>query len=150
MKNYTFLLGFIAITCITCKVDKEEKTAETSYTNAAVVEKKQTPLEISVKRGKEIYRELCVTCHLTSGKGVVGNFPPLNPSDWLTNKRTESTHAVKYGLKGEIVVNGATYNNIMMPLGLDDEEVADVMNYIIQTWNEGEMVTVEEVKAVTK
>lgn len=150
MKNYIFLLGFIAITCISCKGDKEEKTPETNYTNAAVVEKKQTPLEISVKRGKEIYRELCVTCHLTSGKGVAGNFPPLNPSDWLTKKRTESIHAVKYGLKGEIVVNGATYNNIMMPLGLDDEEVADVMNYIIQTWNEGEMVTVEEVKAVTE
>jgi mono/diheme cytochrome c family protein len=79
---------------------------------------------------------------------VPGAFPPLNPSDWLTKKRTESIHAVKYGLKGEIVVNGQPYNSIMLPLGLDDEEVADVMNYTIQTWNKGEMVTVKEVTAV--
>jgi hypothetical protein len=55
---------------------------------------------------------------------------------------------VKYGLKGKIIVNGAEYNNVMLPLGLDDKEVADVMNYTIQTWNSGEIVTEEEVKAV--
>jgi mono/diheme cytochrome c family protein len=150
MKNYIFLLGFVALACISCNDNKDQKTPETNYNTAAAPEKKQTPLQVSVKRGKEIYRELCVTCHLTSGKGVAGNFPPLNPSDWLTKKRTESIHAVKYGLKGEIVVNGATYNNVMLSLGLEDDEVADVMNYIIQTWNEGEMVTLEEVQAVTK
>ena len=32
----------------------------------------------------------------------------------------------------------------------DDKEVADVMNYAIQTWNTGDMVTEEEVKAVVK
>jgi hypothetical protein len=35
-------------------------------------------------------------------------------------------------------------------LGLDDQEVADVMNYTIQTWNKGDIVTVEEVKAIKK
>ena len=29
-----------------------------------------------------------------------------------------------------------------------DEEVADVMNYTVQTWNKGDIVTVEEVAAV--
>lgn len=125
---------------------KAETTTDKSYAAATTVD----PLSASVKRGKEIYNELCVTCHLANGKGVAGAFPPLNPSDWLTKKRTESIHAVKYGLKGPIEVNGKPYNNVMLPLGLDDTEVADVMNYTIQTWNTGKIVTVEEVKAVKK
>jgi mono/diheme cytochrome c family protein len=149
MKAFFYTLGFVAIACISCN-DKNDKK-DTSYkTTTTAPAQKQTPLELSVTRGKEIYSELCISCHLPSGKGVVGAFPPLNPSDWLTKKRTESIHAVKYGLKGKIVVNGMEYNNVMLSQGLDDEEVADVMNYTIQTWNKGEMVTVEEVKAVLK
>ena len=129
---------------------KEKKEKFTINRKSDTENVQKTPLQQSAERGKEVYSELCVTCHMANGKGVPGAFPPLNPSDWLTEKRTESIHAVKYGLKGKIVVNGQEYNNVMLPLGLDDEEVADVMNYTIQTWNEGEMVTVEEVAAVKK
>ena len=127
-----------------------EPKRETPLAKSATLEQQQDPISASVQRGREVYKELCVTCHLPSGKGVPGAFPPLNPSNWLTNKRTESIHALKYGLKGEIEVNGESYNSIMLPLGLDDQEIADVMNYTIQTWNKGEMITVEEVTAVTK
>jgi hypothetical protein len=49
-------------------------------------------------------------------------------------------------------VNGVKYNNVMTALGLEDEEVADVMNFILNSWgNTSEtMVTVEEVAGVTK
>lgn len=137
---YSIIIVFILSSCGETKKETPAVVAVTTV--------QKTPLEESVSRGREIYKELCITCHLSSGKGVAGAFPPLNPSDWLTNKRTESIHAVKYGLKGEIVVNGMKYNNVMMPLGLDDKEVADVMNYTIQTWNKGDIVTVEEVAAV--
>jgi mono/diheme cytochrome c family protein len=144
--SYSFSIFIVALFLfISCKEDKKPAQELTFKKKEAT-----TPLEKSVQRGEEIYGELCVTCHLPNGKGVAGAFPPLNPSDWLTEKRKESIHAVKYGLKGEIVVNGQTYNGVMLPLGLEDDEVADVMNYTIQTWNSGEMVTVEEVQAVTK
>lgn len=136
----------IALTLMSCGNSNDKPTAVTTIQK----EQPQDPLEMSVKRGKEIYSELCITCHLPSGKGVAGAFPPLNPSNWLTDKRTESIRAVKYGLKGEIIVNGDTYDSVMLPLGLDNDEVADVMNYTIQTWNKGEMVTVEEVASVEK
>lgn len=145
LMKYLFILA-LAIVFSSCGDDKK-KEATGNYAANAV---QKTPLEQSVSRGKEIYGELCVTCHLPNGKGVPGAFPPLNPSDWLTSKRQESIHAVKYGLKGEIIVNDQPYNNVMLPLGLDDQEVADVMNYTIQTWNKGEVVTAEEVKAVDK
>lgn len=103
----------------------------------------------SMKRGEEIYQDFCINCHMHEGEGVVGVFPPLAGSDYLIEKRQESISAVKYGQKGEITVNGVKYNNIMLPLYLSDEEVADVMNYVLNSWgNKGEFVTVEEVKAI--
>ncbi len=143
MKYIIILIVAMALT--SCGEQKRESKLGAPATPVA-----QTPLEASVTRGKAIYADNCVTCHMTNGKGVPGAFPPLNPSDWLTNKRIESIHAVKYGLKGLIEVNGQPYDNIMLSLGLDDQEIADVMNYTIQNWNSGEMVTVEEVKAIEK
>lgn len=106
----------------------------------------------SYKRGKEIYNDFCVTCHLSNGKGIPGTFPPLDGSDWLTEKRTESIHSIKFGLSGHITVNGEDYDNVMAPMGLTDQEVADVMNYINNSWSNAikKPVTEEEVAAVKK
>lgn len=107
----------------------------------------ESPLQKSMERGKAVYEDFCVTCHLPDGKGVEGVFPPLSGSDFLLNKREESLRAIKFGQQGEITVNGKTYNSIMAPMGLSDEEVADVMNYILNSWGNTskERVTAEEV-----
>ncbi|GAA0872995.1 hypothetical protein GCM10009117_21420 [Gangjinia marincola] len=112
----------------------------------------QSPLEESIARGEEVYNDFCKQCHLPNGKGVKNIYPPLANSDWLKEKRKESIHAVKYGLQGEIEVNGQTYSNIMMPMGLEDQEVADVMNYTMNSWGNTQerMVTKEEVAGVEK
>ncbi len=104
-------------------------------------------LEESMKRGEEIYADFCITCHLDSGEGVAGTFPPLAKSDYLMQQREASIRGVKYGQSGEIVVNGVTYNSMMMDPGL---EVADVMNYILNSWGNRSdtMVTVEEVAQI--
>ena len=106
-------------------------------------------LQESIKRGEDLYTTMCIPCHLADGSGVAGVFPPLAQSDYL-NDREASIRAIKHGLQGEITVNGETYNNIMTPLGLDDQEVADVLNYVLNNWgNEpGEMVTEEQVAEV--
>lgn len=105
----------------------------------------------SIQRGKEVYADFCIQCHLANGKGNE-SIPPLAGSDWLVNKRKESIHAVKFGQSGPIKVNGKNYNGRMSPMGLSDEEVADVMNYIMNSWGnkQSKMVTVSEVKAVKK
>ncbi len=106
----------------------------------------------SYKRGKEIYTDFCITCHLANGKGITGTFPPLDGSNWLTEKRLETIHAVKYGLQGPIVVNGEKYDMVMTPQGLTDQEVADVLNYVMNSWSNSskKSVSPEEVKAVKK
>ena len=99
-----------------------------------------------------MYSDFCVTCHLPSGKGIPENFPPLADSDWLRDKQEESIKAIKYGLSGPIEVNGAAYNNVMAAQGLSDQEVADVMNYISNSWGNTikKEVTIELVISISK
>ena len=52
----------------------------------------------------------------------------------MLNNINKSIYAIKNGLEGEIVVNSIKYNGIMESQGLDEEEVADVMNYILNSW----------------
>jgi mono/diheme cytochrome c family protein len=104
----------------------------------------------SIKEGSLIYEDFCMTCHLPNGNGVEKIVPPLANSDYLINKRLASIKAIKFGQKGEIVVNGINYNNVMAPLGLTDQEIADVMNYITNSWGNinKKMITVEEVSKI--
>ena len=108
--------------------------------------------KIPIKRGKEVYTDMCVTCHLPNGEGVPKVYPPLAKSDYLMEKREASIRAIKYGIRGKIVVNDVQYRGIMANLGLYEDEVADVMNYITNSWgNENlKMITEEEVKKISK
>lgn len=106
-------------------------------------------LEASIKQGQAVYSSYCVSCHMSEGEGIPGAFPPLAASDYLMENKERSIRTVMYGLEGEIVVNGVTYNSIMTPMGLTDEEVAHVLNFVRNSWgNSGEVVTFEEVEAV--
>lgn len=101
--------------------------------------------------GKEIYADFCIQCHGANGKGDGKNFPPLDGSDWLTKKRKESIHAIKFGQKGEIVVNKIKFNNYMPAMGLSNQEIADVMNYVMNSWGnkQKKKVTESEVAAIS-
>ena len=105
------------------------------------------PLEQSITDGEEIYQEFCIQCHLDTGEGVSGVFPPLAKSDYLINNIEMSIRGLKYGLSGPIVVNGEEYNGLMQDQGLYDIEIADVMNYILNSWGNEfkEVITAERV-----
>lgn len=120
-------------TLVSCN-SNTKKTTKLVAQNHKVSKQEQPKLEASIKRGKILYNDMCITCHLTDGKGVPRAFPPLADSDFLRENQTKSIKAVKHGMSGEIVVNGIIYNSTMAPLGLLDDEVADVMNYINNSW----------------
>lgn len=132
MKYILALIVLVGIVIVACGSNEKEQDKE---------------LIKSMERGSLVYQDFCVVCHGANGEGVEGTFPPLAGSDYLMTMRKESIKAVKFGQTGEIVVNGIKYNNAMAPLGLYDNEVADVMNYIMNSWgNKSEhMVTIEEV-----
>jgi mono/diheme cytochrome c family protein len=123
---------------------------ESDYLAVAKVNQENTPLAKSIAKGKEVYTDFCMQCHLVNGKGDSKNFPPLDGSDWLAKKENQSIHAVKFGQTGEILVNGKKYNNTMPPMGLSNQEVADVMNYIRNSWSNKnpKMISTEQVEAV--
>lgn len=106
----------------------------------------------SILSGSEIYIDFCIRCHLANGEGVKGTFPPLKKSDYLLKNIDKSIAALKYGLKGKIEVNNIIYDGIMINQGLDYEEIADVMNYILNQWgNESkEIITPSRVSKVSK
>ena len=110
------------------------------------------PLEQSIANGKEIYQDFCLQCHLDTGKGVSGVFPPLAQSDYLLNDINLSIKGIKYGMSGPITVNGEQYNGVMQNQGLDDVEIADVMNYVINSWGNKskEVITPERVASITE
>ncbi len=110
------------------------------------------PLKESIERGREIYTDFCISCHLPSGEGVESVFPPLAKSDFLLKNREASIRGIKYGQEGEITVNGKTYNGSMASLGLEDDEIADVMNYITNSWGNknDKIITQEEVSNIEK
>ena len=110
------------------------------------------PLEQSIADGEEIYIDFCIQCHLDRGQGETGEIPPLAKSDYLIKDVDHSIWGVKYGLSGTIVVNGEKYNGVMENQGLDNTEIADVMNYILNNWgNEfNEVITAERVARIEK
>jgi len=105
----------------------------------------------SYANGQMLYEDFCMLCHMANGKGVPKAFPPLANSDYLKDIKA-TVNSIKYGLNGPIVVNGIKYNRVMAPMGLDDQEVADVTNYILNTWGNrhNQRITKQMVEKLTK
>ncbi|MHA7843713.1 MAG: c-type cytochrome [Winogradskyella sp.] len=142
---------FIAILVVSCNSNNKKKN-NADYSIKTTQTQKDPDVKASIERGKLVYNDLCITCHMSNGEGAPKVFPPLAQSDYLKNNQEESIKGIKNGMSGEIVVNGITYNSVMAPLGLSNEEVADVMNYINNSWgnNFGKMITTEDVTKVIK
>ena len=105
-------------------------------------------LQQSMKRGSEVYTANCATCHMAEGEGVESAFPPLAKTDYVKDAK-RAINIVLKGQEGEIKVNGKTYNVPMAALGhLSDQEVADVLNYVRNSWgNKNPMIKTAQVKA---
>jgi mono/diheme cytochrome c family protein len=145
--NTKLITGLVAIAVTGISVLKPFSTEKYFNLNT-----KKSAILVIESPGKEIYLDFCIQCHGANGKGDSKNFPPLDASDWLKNKRTESIAAVKFGQNGEIMVNKIKYNNAMPAMGLSNQEVADVMNYIMTSWSnkQSKIVTESEVAAIKK
>ncbi|NOT74646.1 MAG: cytochrome c [Cyclobacteriaceae bacterium] len=108
-------------------------------------------LKSSIARGKEVYGNNCITCHMEKGEGMEDVFPPLAKSDYLMANKKRSIQQIIKGVSGEIKVNGKIYNSDMIAIDLTDQQVSDVLNYVRNSFgNKGEAVTVEQVKAERK
>src|SRR5690606_27242624 len=99
--------------------------------------------------GKILYQRNCSACHLQNGEGLPGVFPPLANSDYLMAREDKGAGIIIHGLSGKIVVNGVEYDGIMPRMALSDDEIASVLTFVRNSWNNnGDLVTASEVAAV--
>ncbi|WP_188050209.1 copper-containing nitrite reductase [Flavobacterium sp. GP15] len=102
-----------------------------------------------IASGRELYGRTCFACHQSEGQGVPNAFPPLAKSDFLNANTDRAVNAVLHGLSGEVTVNGKKFNNVMTSQNLTDDEVADVLTYVYNSWgNNKTVVTPAKVKAL--
>ncbi len=117
-----------------------------SETKPAAVAKNK---EERIKMGKIVYDRSCSACHQPKGTGVPAAFPPLAKSDFLNADVNRAIDVVLNGLKGEVTINELKYNSIMPSLGLNDEDVANVLTYVYSEWeNKGTEVTPDAVRKI--
>ncbi len=102
-----------------------------------------------IERGKNVYAANCIACHQAEGQGIPSAFPPLAKSDYFNADTTRAIGVLAHGLTGEITVNGNKFNSVMPALALNDEDVANVLTFVLNTWdNKGGEVKPEDVAAV--
>jgi cytochrome c551 len=92
-------------------------------------------LQLYYAKGERLYEARCSNCHQKSGKGLGLLYPPLEPSDYLTNNFEEVICLIKYGKKGNLMVNGKDFNQPMPGIPtLTDLEIAEVATYLYNAW----------------
>ena len=104
--------------------------------------------EERVKLGESLYATNCSACHLPTGLGIAGVFPPLANSDFLKARADKGVDIILKGLSGKIKVNNVDYNSVMPQVQLNDDEIANILTYVHVKLNSSDkVVTTEEVAA---
>lgn len=131
-KKITLITGFVTGACL-------------------LVLAQEDTLKQSMQRGEEVYAANCASCHLPAGEGVESVFPPLANTAYLKNQK-RAIGIILNGQEGEITVNGKKYSTPMAAVNqLTDREVADVLNYISNSWgNKNAVIKPAQVKAQRK
>ena len=103
-------------------------------------------------QGMRLYRQHCANCHQTDGTGLAKLVPPLKDADYLNIlKSDEFACQIKYGLEGEIEVNGILFNQPMPAIShLTSIEIAEIVTYVNNTWGRGREDGIYEVKIAEK
>jgi len=86
-------------------------------------------------QGQSLYEKHCSNCHQKNGFGLGRVYPPLAGSDYFEKNLNTSLCLMKYGISGEIVVNGIQYNKAMPGVpSLTELEIAEIATYIGNSW----------------
>lgn len=115
---------------------------------AALARAQKTDLKSSMERGADIYTMQCITCHMATGEGLPTVYPSLVKNKNIVNKAYLAQSILK-GQRGAI--NGQTFSGEMPPVALTDQQVADVMNYVRNSFgNKAPVVLPKEIQPSLK
>lgn len=105
------------------------------FNNVHAQTKKQATHQItagtSVARGKIVYTNVCLACHMANGAGVPTMIPPLINTTYVLGNKAALIKIVLHGFNEDVEINGQTYSNTMGNHdNLTDQQIADVLTYI--------------------
>ncbi len=111
---------------------------------------KKSPFRLSMDSGKKVYMLHCTSCHQPDGVGIPNVNPSLN-SQQVTGDKNKLIGIIIKGSSAHQEINGIVYNNAMPPnSGLNDQEIADVLTYIRNSFgNKTSVVKIWEVKSAS-
>lgn len=100
-------------------------------------------------KGEALYAEHCSNCHGKDGKGLGRLYPPLQDADYVAIHQDSIPCIIKYGMEGEVVVNGIVYNMPMPGIPtLSDLEIAEITTYVINKWDmKRELISVKDISS---
>tara|TARA_R110002153_G_scaffold190217_3_gene342984 strand:- start:2157 stop:3557 length:1401 start_codon:yes stop_codon:yes gene_type:complete len=102
--------------------------------------------EEQIRFGQRVYEANCLACHQSNGQGIPSAFPPLAKSDYLNANPLLGVDAIMKGLSGPIKVNGTSYDGVMPAMRLSDQDIANVITFVLNSWdNNGGQMTAAEV-----
>jgi mono/diheme cytochrome c family protein len=132
------LLTLFIVTGIYAQVKPVKKTAHHPGSAAAI------------ERGKIVYTNICLACHMADGGGVQNMNPPLISTSYVSGNKPALIKIVLNGFKDDVEINGQKYTNNMLPHSdLTDLQIADVLTYVRKSFgNKASAVTAAEVKKV--
>jgi len=100
-----------------------------------------------IEFGRRLFTSICAACHQPTGQGLPNVFPPLASSDFLNADKNRAIKIVINGRQGEVVVNGRKFNNSMPKFPLGDDDIANVLTFVYNSFgNAGMEVQPDEVK----
>ncbi|MCK5468574.1 MAG: c-type cytochrome, partial [Cyclobacteriaceae bacterium] len=107
-------------------------------------------LQLNHSPAAKVYNFYCAVCHQPDGRGDGARFPPLVRTKWVTGDKDQLIGIVLNGMEGTIEVRNRTYSNVMPKHDfLSDKDVADVLTYIRQNFNNhSSAITEAEVRKV--
>jgi len=101
--------------------------------------------------GRDIYLTRCTACHQMDGGGIPRNCPPFQESPRLAGPSEELIRLMLLGKRGPLERDRKIYNGIMPSwrTDLNDEQIAEVLNYLLTTWSsQSRKISAEEVAKV--
>jgi mono/diheme cytochrome c family protein len=107
------------------------------------------PKDEKIQLGGRLFMSICAACHQTTGLGIPNTFPPLAGSDYLNADKNRAIKTVINGRQGEVIVNSRKFNNSMPSFPLSDDDIANVLTFVYNSFgNSGLEVSREEVAAM--
>ena len=79
-------------------------------------------------------------------------YPPLKNSDYILPNKAKVICGMRYGQKGELMVNGILFNQEMPPnVNITDLEIAEIATYVFTEFADSvQIITLNEIAEIMK